>query len=258
VQPVRAAVAGIIAAVMHEPDRAVPTSRSVLLVDDDPKFRAFVRTGLEDAGISCTVAADAPEILAILADPGAGPFDVVLLDVMMPRMSGFDLLARLRETSVRIPVIFVTAREAVEERVQGLRMGADDYIIKPFAFAELRARIEAVVRRRRDGTSLVLGDLQLDLTRRQVRIGDRRMDLSPREFDLLRLLVDARSRIVSRRELLAEVWGMAADPGTNVVDVHVGRLRHKLALARGPVIRTIRGKGYTLLPEARADQEGPA
>jgi two-component system copper resistance phosphate regulon response regulator CusR len=219
---------------------------SVLLVDDDPKLCALVGEGLSASGVDCTVAPEGPAALALLAEPDRPPFDVVLLDIMMPQLSGWDLLAQIRGAGHDLPVIFVTARESIDERVRGLRLGADDYIIKPFAFAELLARIDAVVRRRHQNMTLRLGELHLDVTRRLVAVGDRHLDLSPKEFDLLRHLVEARSRTSSRRELLEQVWQILDEPGTNVVEVHVARLRRKLAIAGGPWIRTVRGKGYTL------------
>ena len=218
---------------------------SALVVDDDDKFRSFIRAGLTDSGIRCEVAADGMAALAILDDPAQGPFDVVLLDIMMSGMTGWDTLAAIRKR-VGVPVIFVTARESVDERVRGLRLGADDYIIKPFAFMELLARIDAVVRRRRESATLRLSELNLDLTKRLVSLRDRSIDLSPKEFDLLRTLVEARTKIVSKKDLLREVWQCHEDPGTNVVEVHIGRLRRKLELAQGPWVRTVRGKGYTL------------
>jgi DNA-binding response OmpR family regulator len=219
---------------------------SVLVVDDDPKLCALVRAGLLESGMECTVATDGDQALALLADRERPPFDVALLDVMMPHGTGWDLLQRIRGDGHDIPVMFVTARESVEERVRGLRLGADDYVVKPFVLTELIARIEAIVRRHRGNTELRLRELNLDLTRRVVSVRDQVLDLSPREFDVLRVLVAHRTRTISRRELLQEVWQVRDDPGTNVVEVHVARLRSKLALVRGPGIRTVRGKGYTL------------
>src|SRR5262245_46665952 len=171
---------------------------------------------------------------------------MILLDVMMPALSGWELLHDLREHGRETPVIFVTARDAVEERVKGLRLGADDYVIKPFAFSELLARIEAVIRRRQSLAPIEVFDLRLDLARRQVRRGDRSIDLSPREFDLLLALVRAGGRVLSRSELLREVWSIEFDPGTNVVDVHIGRLRRKVDRHGPPLIQTVRGEGYRL------------
>ena len=144
----------------------------------------------------------------------------------------------------------LTARDAVEERVRGLKLGADDYIIKPFAFDELLARIGAVVRRRQALPPLVYADLELDMARRQAKRGQKRIDLAPREFDVLRLLVQNAERVVTRQELLHEAWGIDFDPETNIVDVHVARLRKKLDRHGKPLIQTVRGEGYRLSSSA--------
>jgi DNA-binding response OmpR family regulator len=215
----------------------------LLIVDDDPKLRNYVCAGLEQSGIEGVPAPDGQSALAILEDDSRG-FDLILLDVMMPEVTGWDLLADLRERGRETPVIFVTARDSVEERVRGLRLGADDYVIKPFAFQELIARIEVVIRRRKELPPVEVGDLKLDLARRQARRGDKSIDLSPREFDLLLALVRAEGRTLSRTELLRDVWGIEGEPATNLVDVHIGRLRRKLD-AHGPsLIHTVRGEGY--------------
>ena len=217
----------------------------LLIVDDDPKLRNYVCAGLEQSGIEGVPAPDGQSALAILEDDHRG-FDLILLDVMMPEVTGWDLLADLRERGRETPVIFVTARDSVEERVRGLRLGADDYVIKPFAFQELIARIEVVIRRRKELPPIEVGDLKLDLARRQARRGDNAIDLSPREFDLLLALVRAEGRTLTRTELLRDVWGIDGEPATNLVDVHIGRLRRKLD-AHGPVlIHTVRGEGYRL------------
>jgi DNA-binding response OmpR family regulator len=217
----------------------------LLIVDDDPKLRNYVCAGLEQSGIEGVSAPDGQSALAILEDDSRG-FDLILLDVMMPEVTGWDLLADLRERGRETPVIFVTARDSVEERVRGLRLGADDYVIKPFAFQELIARIEVVIRRRKELPPIEVGDLKLDLARRQARRGDNAIDLSPREFDLLLALVRAEGRTLTRTELLRDVWGIDGEPATNLVDVHIGRLRRKLD-AHGPaLIHTVRGEGYRL------------
>jgi two-component system OmpR family response regulator len=232
----------------------------LLVVDDDPKFRNYISGGLRESGSECEVAADGEAALKLLEEPGRPPFDLILLDVMMPVQNGWDLLHDLRSRGRETPVIFVTARDAVEERVKGLKLGADDYIIKPFAFDELLARIDAVIRRRKALTPIEYGDLKLDLARRTVVRNGKAVDLSPREFDLLRTLVQNHDRVMTRVELLHEVWGIDFDPETNVVDVHVARLRRKLDRQSEPLIHTIRGEGYkissTLEAPARGDGSG--
>ncbi len=216
----------------------------LLLVDDDPKFRRYMQRGLEESGMTCQTAADGEEAWAKLREGGPGGFDLVLLDVMMPKSSGWEVLEHLRSSGDLTPVIFLTARHAVEERVKGLRLGADDYIIKPFEFSELLARIEAVRRRHESLAPLVVGNLRIDLAKRLVDAGGMRIELSPREFDLLVTLVRAKGRIFTRAELLKQIWGMDFDPGTNVVNVLVARLRRRLEPWSGGLIRTVVGEGY--------------
>ena len=217
----------------------------ILIVDDDPKLRSYVCAGLGQSGIESVPAPDGETALAVLAEDTRG-FDLILLDVMMPAISGWDLLLDLRQRGRETPVIFVTARDSVEERVRGLRLGADDYIIKPFAFQELLARIEVVIRRRKALPPVEVGDLRLDLARRNARRGEHSIDLSPREFDLLLALARAEGEVQTRTELLREVWGIEGEPSTNLVDVHIGRLRRKLDAVGTPLIQTVRGEGYRL------------
>lgn len=223
--------------------RALP--ERVLVIDDDPKLRGYIRQGLEESGVACRTAASAEEAARELAEsPGA--FDLFLLDVMMPGRSGWEMLAELRAGGDQTPVIFLTARQGVEDRVRGLQLGADDYVIKPFELRELLARMEAVHRRRRPLSVLEVADLRIDLARRVVERGGERIEMSPREFDLLHALARAPGRVMSRAELLKEAWGIDFDPGTNLVDVQVARLRRKLHRAGPPVIHTVIGEGYRL------------
>ena len=220
----------------------------ILIVDDDPKLRAFVSKGLEAHGMETSVASNGLEARAVLASLAHMP-DLILLDVMMPGGDGMGLLEDLRRQGIEVPVIFVSAARAVEDRVRGLKLGADDYLVKPFQFDELLARIEAVARRR--VTTLVheVADLRLDVGRRIVERAGQRIDLSPKEFDLLRALVEARGRTVTRTELLEVVWGIRFDPGTNVVDALVARLRRRVDRKGIPLIETVVGEGYRLAPK---------
>ena len=217
----------------------------LLVVDDDPKFRSYISTGLAESGIDSVTAGDPATALEVLRTDKQG-FDQILLDVMMPAKTGWDLLIEMRQEGRETPVIFVTARDTVEERIKGLKLGADDYVIKPFAFNELLARIEVAVRRRKALPPIEAFDLRLDLVRRQVTRSGKALDLSPREFDLLLTLVRAGGEVLSRSDLLRNVWGIEFDPGTNVVDVHIGRLRRKLDRQGSPLIHTVRGEGYRL------------
>ncbi len=218
----------------------------LLLVDDDPKFRRVMQRGLIESGLACETAEDGDEACSRLRGREAGAYDLVLLDVMMPRSSGWEVLQSLRASGDQTPVIFVTARHSVEERVKGLRLGADDYIIKPFEFTELLARIEAVRRRHEALASLVVGDLRIDLAGRFVAAGGLRIEMSPREFELLVTLARASGKVFSRAELLKQIWGMDFDPGTNVVNVLVARLRRRLEPWASGLIRTVVGEGYVL------------
>jgi len=217
----------------------------ILVVDDDPKLREYVAAGLVESGTECSTASDGESALALLGNDQRS-FDLILLDVMLPAKTGWELLNDLRERGQETPVIFVTARDTVEERVKGLKLGADDYVIKPFAFSELLARIEVVIRRRRMLPPIEVRDLRLDLGKRAAYRSDHRIDLSPREFDLLLGLVRAEGRTLSRADLLRDVWGFEREPETNLVDVHIGRLRRKLDRYGTALIETVRGSGYRI------------
>jgi len=215
----------------------------VLIIDDDPGVRRYIQRTLENAGIESVAAAGTSEGREQLSR-GQGTIDVILLDISMPEQSGWEFLEELRAGGDEIPVIFLTAHHTVEERVRGLRMGADDYVLKPFEGPELIARLEAVVRRRESLPVFTLGDLRIDLARRLVERGGERIEVSPREFDVLGELVQARGQVLSKSELLRRVWGMDFDPGTKVVEVQVARLRRKLGRNEPALIETVVGKGY--------------
>jgi two-component system copper resistance phosphate regulon response regulator CusR len=217
----------------------------LLLVDDDPKFRRILQAGFSESGIECTGAGGGDEARHELRTNG--PFDLILLDLMMPQESGWTFYDALRASGDETPIVFLTARHAVEERVRGLRLGAEDYVMKPFEFSELLARIEVVVRRSQRETTLRVGDLVIDLQRRFVLRGDVRIEMSPREFDLLLVLARARGKTLSRGELLREVWGIDFEPGTNLVAVQVSRLRRRIEHGGPVLIHTVPGEGYALL-----------
>ena len=196
--------------------------------------------------MTCRTTETGEEALRILAEAGPGAFDLVLLDVMLPGSAGWDVLQEMRERGDRTPVIFLTARHAVEERVKGLRQGADDYVIKPFEFSELLARMEAVRRRHLSSAPIYVESLIIQPERRSVECRGVRIEMSPREFDLLLALARAKDRSLSRAELLRVVWGMDFDPGTNVVNVLVARLRRRIEPWAPGLIRTVVGQGYAL------------
>ena len=219
---------------------------NILVVDDDPKTRAFLEKGLAESGFRCESAPDGETALECLRRKR---FDLVLLDVMLPGLQGWDVLEAANREGVAPPVIWVTARDALEERVKGLRMGGDDYVVKPFAFSELLARIHAVLRRRQEGHRQRIGDLEIDPLAGRVTRAGKSLDLTRTEFALLRTLAENQGHAVSRSELLERVWGIRFDPGTNVVDVHIRRLRRKIDEPFGTsLIQTVRGSGYALGP----------
>jgi DNA-binding response OmpR family regulator len=215
----------------------------VLLLEDDQETAETLAKGLAQEGHEVGVARDVQTALALIAGP---PFDAAVLDLMVPGGSGYDVLEALRRQEPRVPALLLTARSAVEDRVLGLDRGADDYLVKPFSFPELAARVRALGRRGAEApVRLRTGGLELDLLRRHALAGGARLDLTQIEFALLAALLRANGEVVSRRELLREVWNLSFDPGTNVVDVHVNRLRRKLEDAGlTAVVRTVRGQGY--------------
>jgi two-component system copper resistance phosphate regulon response regulator CusR len=216
----------------------------ILIVDDDPKLLAYVSRGLSESGMECQTAGDGETALELLRRE---PFDLALLDVMLPGMQGWDVMETLHREGIAVPVIWVTARDALEERVRGLHMGGDDYVVKPFAFAELLARIQAVLRRRDKSHRRRIGDLEIDPLAGTVRRAGKPLDLTRTEFALLRQLAERCGETISRSELLHTVWGIDFDPGTNVVDVHIRRLRRKVDEPfDAPLIHTVRGAGYAL------------
>ena len=215
----------------------------LLLLEDDHETADTLAHGLGREGHEVVVVRDVAGALARVA---RDRFDAAVLDVMVPGGSGYDVLDALRKDEPRTPVLLLTAKSAVEDRVLGLDRGADDYLVKPFSFSELAARVRALGRRGAEApTRMRCGELELDLLRRHALAGGVRLDLTQIEFALLAALLRAGGDPISRRELLKEVWNLSFDPGTNVVDVHVNRLRRKLEDAGfSSVVRTVRGQGY--------------
>jgi two-component system, OmpR family, response regulator len=219
----------------------------LLVIEDDRETREFIRNGLLQAGHAVDVAADGR---AGLLAATTGEFDLIVLDRMLPELDGLSLLKTLRGAGNRVPVIVLSALGEVDQRVAGLRAGGDDYLVKPFAFSELEARIEALSRRSLpEGplTQLSVEDLTMDLIARSVRRGALAIDLQPREFRLLEYLLRHAGRVVTRTMLLEHVWDYHFDPQTNVIDVHVSRLRAKIDRGHArPLLHTVRGVGYRL------------
>ncbi len=217
----------------------------VLIVEDEQKTGDYLRRGLSEEGWTAECARTGPEGLYLAQ---TGLYDAVILDVMLPGMDGFSVLQRLRETH-STPVIMLTARDQVDDRLRGLRGGTDDYLVKPFSFLELLARLRLIVRRnhRQDVTQVQIADLHIDLLGRRVTRGRRRLTLTVKEFALLEVLARRQSQIVSKTAIAELVWDINFDTNTNVVEVAVKRLRAKLELpGEGKLIHTMRGMGYTL------------
>ncbi len=216
----------------------------ILVVEDDPRLSALLRQGLREQGFVVDVA---PEAKLGLELATAGDYGVLVLDVMLPGRSGFDLLRDLRATGSRLPVLVLSARSSVEDRVRGLDLGADDYLAKPFDFAELLARLRAITRRPdvEPRTVLRVADLELDPARHEVRRGGQRVDLTAREFALLEYLMRKTGVVLTRDMILDQVWGIEYDGGSNLVEVYVNYLRRKVDPTH-ELIHTVRGLGYTL------------
>ena len=221
----------------------------ILVVEDDERIASFLVKGLRAEGYVTNVVSTGERAELLLEDPDE-VFDLVLLDIRLPGMSGEEVLVRLRQRDTQLPVIILTARIGIGERVRGLDLGANDYVTKPFAFEELLARIRAVLRSSTQpaASELVVGDLRFDLLTKIARRGGRSIELAPREWALLELFMRHPDHILSRTRILNEVWEYDFDPGSNVVDVYVGYLRKKLNMpGLEPIVKTVRGAGYRLI-----------
>jgi two-component system OmpR family response regulator len=218
-----------------------------VIIEDDVTIAEFVARGLREAGFAVDLAADGESGLELMT---SSPYDVAIVDLMLPKLDGLSAIAAMRRRNLRTPVLILSARHTVDDRVKGLETGGDDYLTKPFAFPELLARVQALIRRATgapSSTHLTVGDLTLDLmTRRATRQG-RDIELRPREFALLEYLMRNAGRVVSKTMILSHVWDYSFDPRTNVVDVLVFRLREKVDKGFEPkLIHTVRGIGYVL------------
>lgn len=223
----------------------------VLIVEDELKVVRFVRKALQEQGFTCDTTSDGNEACQLLL---RGGYDLAVLDIMLPGLDGLGVLRRIRKQHVTVPVLLLSARGEVEERVEGLNLGADDYLAKPFSTDELIARLHALLRRSSGrGVSVYeMGDLRLDLLKRELRRGGNRVELTAREFALLECLMRSPGRVLSRTQICEAVWDYRFDPGTNVVEVNIQRLRRKIDAGReAPYIRTVRGVGYSIREEAR-------
>ncbi|MGE5357602.1 MAG: response regulator [Bacteroidales bacterium] len=222
----------------------------LLVIEDDRTIASFLAKGLQEAGFAVDQAEDGRKGLALALTE---PYDAAVVDVMLPGLDGLALIEEMRRQRIRTPVIILSAMHSVDDRVRGLQAGGDDYLVKPFAFSELLARVQALIRRstgETQPTRLAVGDLTLDLVTRRVERGGKPLDLRPREFALLEYLMRNAGRVVSKTMIMEHVWNYSFDPRTNVVDVLVFRVREKID--RGfdaKLLHTVRGIGYVLKPE---------
>lgn len=228
----------------------------ILYVEDDPTARAYIHKGLSESGFEVDVAEDGARGYELAS---TGAYDLLVLDVMLPERDGFELLRQLREEGIATPALFLSARSEVADRIRGLNLGADDYLPKPFAFAELVARIRAVGRRataESDEGRLEIADVVVDLPRHRVLRGGKEIDLTPKEFQIFEFLMRNAGQVVSRDMVLERVWGYGFDPYSNLIDVHMNRLRRKVDRDFPQrLIHTLKGVGYILEPRPGADAE---
>ena len=221
----------------------------ILIIEDDGELASFVRKGLDQAGCNVDHADNGKDGLFLATTE---QYDALIVDRMLPGVDGLTVVRTLRASDIQTPVLILSALGEVDDRVKGLKAGGDDYLVKPFAFSELMARIEALVRRSRTSataarTTLEVADLHMDMLKREVRRGGAKIDLQPREFQLLEFLMRHAGQVVTRTMLLEGVWNYHFDPQTNVIDVHVSRLRGKIDKGFGrALLHTVRGAGYRL------------
>jgi len=219
----------------------------ILLVEDDLKIASFILKGFREAGFAADHAADGEEGLYMALNE---PYDAVIIDIMLPKLNGLSLIEELRRQMINTPVIILSAKRTVDDRIKGLQTGSDDYLTKPFSFSELLARVQALIRRAgrtSESTSLAVSDLSMNLLTREVKRGDKKIELQPREFAILEYLMRNWETVVSKTMILEHVWDYNFDPRTNVIEAHICKLRDKIDNGFGTkLIHTIRGVGYVL------------
>jgi heavy metal response regulator len=222
----------------------------ILVVEDEPKIARFIKKGLSEEGYAVDVARNGEEALSFAA---SAPYDVVILDLMLPRIDGITVCRRLRSSDLSVSILILTAKDSIEDRVAGLDAGADDYLVKPFAFAELLARIRALLRRPKGMKPNLLqaGDLELDVVRRRVVRAGSAIELTPKEYSLLEYMMRNRGQVLTRTQILEHVWNYDFYAGSNIVDVYIRYLRKKIDEGhKERLIKTIRGVGYTICEDS--------
>jgi DNA-binding response OmpR family regulator len=232
---------------------AIMKSVRILLVEDEPKVAAYVREGLVGEHFAVDIAVDGQGALALAR---ATTYDLIILDIMLPDVDGFEVCSQIRRLGQNMPILMLSARSLVDDRVRGLNTGADDYLTKPFEFTELSARVRALLRRHREAalTPLTVGDLTLDPVTRLVKRGDRRIDLTVKEFALLEYLMRNAGHVVTRPMIAEHVWDFTWDRLTNVIDVFINHLRKKIELPGEPrLVHAVRGAGYVIREPQTAD-----
>lgn len=239
---------------MHTATFDLGPAVKILIVEDEPKTGDYLQQGLREAGFGADVVTHGGDGLHLAL---TGHYQLLILDVMLPGLDGWQVLAALRRAGVQTPVLFLSARDQVEDRVRGLELGADDYLVKPFSFAELLARVRTILRRGRpvaESTTLAVADLELDLLKRRATRAGQRIELTAKEFALLELLLRRKDEVLPRSLIASQVWDMNFDSDTNVIDVAVRRLRLKIDEGRSPrLIQTVRGMGYRLQAQDGAE-----
>ena len=222
----------------------------ILLIEDDQRLVQFIAKGLSQAGFTVESAMDGATGLSAALEMN---IDLVIVDIMLPLIDGYTIIERLRKKRPSLPILVLSAKRSVEDRVKGLELGSDDYLTKPFSFSELLARIKALLRRsgeRGEPMPIKIGDLEIDILSREVKKNGKVIELLPKEFLLLEYLARSKGRVLTRTQILEKIWGYQFDPESNVVDVHVCRLRESLGIkGKKGLIRTIRGVGYMMTDE---------
>lgn len=223
----------------------------ILLVEDEQGVAAFIKKGLEEEYYGVDLASDGNDGLLLAT---SGEYDLILLDIMLPGINGIELVKTIRQQGIKTPILLLTALDALGSKIEGLESGADDYLTKPFAFSELLARIRALLRRSTESQSeLTLVDLKLDLLSRRVFRANKEIILTPKEFAILEFMLRNKGRVLSRTQIIENIWGYNFDPNTNIVDVHIRYLREKVDMGfEKKLIQTVRGAGYVLKSDEHA------